>query len=106
MKTSSNAPIAQWLIVIISLIGCVTFIYTPYAGDDWVYKAAFEGPQEYADNWLLLPKWAAGHWLNANGRIFNLALPALLAFNCVTLGIICAVLYGLMFYAADRKSVV
>ncbi len=87
-----------WLIVVLAAINSVIYYYTPFGGDDWVYKGAFEGPETYSGSWLDWPHWAAGHWFAANGRSLNLLLPILLAIPRWITALTGGVLTGLMFY--------
>lgn len=99
MKNAPVCKISLWLIIVISLINWVIFTFTPFSGDDWVYKGAFEGPCTYASSWVSFPRWVIGHWLYTNGRIFNLILPVLLALPKWLVGAICAAMLLLMYRA-------
>lgn len=81
MKFPFLSKIALFLIATYVVINFFIYLYSPFAGDDYMYKCCFEGPQLFSDNWSDLPLWARIHLIQVNARFFDPILPALLACN-------------------------
>lgn len=56
------------------LLLATQFYFTPYSGDDLSYTGVFSGASAQLP-WWSLPRFAASHWLHANGRLANLIMP-------------------------------
>lgn len=52
----------------------IKFYFTPYSGDDLSYMGVFSGESAQLP-WWGLPRFAASHWLHANGRLANFVMP-------------------------------
>lgn len=96
MKSSFLSKTALFVIATYVVISFFIYLYSPFAGEDYMYKCCFEGPQLFSDNWSDLPLWARIHRIQANARFFNLILPALLACNKFVLAALSAAMTALM----------
>lgn len=79
-RTLRAMPLWQYVAVIVAVCGFFMYLYMPYGGDDLNYRSVFEGldpgwgdlsPYRYL-------MWIKRHWFNANGRLANFIVPALL----------------------------
>lgn len=97
-NSADTRQIWVWLVASIAVAGFFTFLYTPFNGDDWAYKMAFEGPNAKFDSWLSYPRWCGSHWLTTNGRIGNYMAPLLMAMPSLIRALLCAIAIWLMYW--------
>lgn len=99
-QTPDSRQIWFWLVAAIAVTSFFTFLFTPFNGDDWAYKMAFEGPDAKMDSWLSYPRWCGSHWLTTNGRIGNYLAPALMAATPFIRAVLCALAIWLMYWSS------
>ena len=92
------------LIAVYAAVSFFIYLFSPFAGDDYVYKAVFEGPQLFSDDWSDLLLWARMHRVSANARFFNLVLPALLSLDRVILAAASSAMTALMLFCGLRLA--
>lgn len=96
MKSSFLSKTALFMIATYVVISFFIYLYSPFAGDDYIYKCCFEGPQLFSDNWRDSLLWARIHRIQVNARFFNLILPALLACHKLLLAALSAAMTAIM----------
>jgi hypothetical protein len=92
------------VIILLTIINIVIMVNTHYAGDDWGYKGAFEGPAFYTPSYKAYPFWCHYHWRLINGRMANFIAPLCLNLPKIVLGTLCGLVIGFLCYNIVTKS--
>lgn len=97
MTVRNTRPLWVYGILLITVCSFFIYLFSPYLGDDLVYKSVFNGASPNYDSWLKYPRWVARHWFNSNGRLPNFIMPLLFTLPKFIVAALCSMALWLMY---------